>query len=49
MNNAKNTFTIMKGEINDDIIYNFTNGIITDRFGSDRDHCRRSDTTTDVR
>ena len=39
----------MKGEMNNDIIYNFTNDIITDRFGSYRDHCRRSDTTTDVR
>lgn len=35
--------------MNNDIIYNFTNGIITDRFGSDRDYCRRSDTATDVR
>lgn len=39
----------MKGEINDDIIYNFTNGIITDRFGSDRYYCRRGDTATDIR
>lgn len=38
-----------KGEMNNDIIYNFTNDIITDRFGSDRDYCRRSDTATDIR
>lgn len=35
--------------MNNDIIYNFTNDIITDRFGSDRYHCRRSDTATDIR
>lgn len=35
--------------MNNDIIYNFTNDIITDRFGSDRDYCRRSDTATYVR
>ena len=35
--------------MNNDIIYNFINDIITDRFGSYRDYCRRSDTTTDVR
>lgn len=39
----------MKGEMNNDIIYNFTNGIIADRFGSDRDYCRRRDTAADVR
>ena len=39
----------MKGEMNNDIIYNYTNSIITDRFGSDRDYCRRSDTAADIR
>lgn len=49
LDNAKHAFTIMKGEMNNDIIYNFTNSVITDRFGSDRDYCGRSDTTVDVR
>lgn len=39
----------MKGEMNNDIIYNFTNGIIADRFGGDRDYCRRRDIAADVR
>ena len=49
LDNAKYAFTIMKGEMNNDIIYNFTNSIIADRFSGDRDYCRRSDTATDIR
>ena len=35
--------------MNNDIIYNYTNSIIADRFSGDRDYCRRSDTATDIR
>lgn len=38
-----------KGEMNNDIIYNYTNSIITDRFSGDRYYCRRGDTATDIR